>query len=239
MVVGYLPSLTGRYAAEVFGFGLEERHWRHSSVWNKIWKDNLWTSCATEMGLDPFLVGDGLHCLIKDPNQPARIALLTGDKTGQIRRHRTQLLLSLRPHHLNERNEAVFCDSGIILNVGDALYNTYYTILSPESLFTYHDNYGLRSGSLFWHDSEYALRTIVAEDVVGVGGPASNLLAISFMCGITLTLPREISLVGRRQYRFQHPNCPPISPLLPVVYTSDGAWVLGWAFVDDNRAEEI
>ena len=234
MIVRYLPSLTGRHAAQVFGFGLAEQHWWHSSIWDKIWEDNGWPLLATEMGLHPVLVGN-LQALVDDLDRPITLTLLTGDKTGQIRLHREELLSSLRPHHLNERHEVVFHDSKIILNVDDALYNTYFTTLCPETLFTYSEVRGLQSGSIYWHDSEYALRTIGPEDVVGVGGPASTLLDISLICGITLTHPRELELFDRRQFLFQHPSCPPISPLLPVVYNANGGWVLGWEFIGDNQ----
>ena len=235
MIVHFLPSLTGRHAAQVFGFGLEEQHRLHSSIWDKIWQDSEWPLLATKMGLHPILVGD-IHALVDNIDRPATLALLTGDKSGQIRSLRRQLLSSLRPHHLNEKHEAVFTDSNIVLNVDDALYNAYYTTLSPETLFTYCDDSGLRSGSIYWDDFEYALRTIRAEDVVGLGGPASTLRDISLVCGITLTHPKEMELPDRRQYRFEHQSCPPISPLLPVVYNKDGGWVLGWELMLANGA---
>jgi hypothetical protein len=73
VVVGNLPSLIGRHTAEVFGFGIEERHQKHSDVWNEIFvRDEGWC-------LNFILIGDDLHNLLNDLKQPAYIALLTGD----------------------------------------------------------------------------------------------------------------------------------------------------------------
>jgi hypothetical protein len=150
--------------------------------------------------------------------------------------HRDELLSSLRLHDLDERYEAVFRDSNIVLNIDDALHSAYYTSLSPETLFTYNDAGRLTAGSLYWQDDMYAVREIGAkgDDVVGIGGPASTALDISFICGITLTHPKEVELVDRRQYLFQHPSCPAVSPLLPVLYTREGGWVLGWDFTGNE-----
>jgi hypothetical protein len=243
MIVQHLPSLTGSYAATVFNFGLEEHHWQHSSIWNIIWEHNRWPSLAEGMGLQPLLIGnlptlrDYLGPTTSNTNasaiylgQPLKLALLAGDKTGQIRFHREELLSSLRPHHLNERQEVVFHNSNIILNIDDAVHCAYYATLSPDTLFTYSDSGLLQSGSLYWRDSEYAVRVIGIEDVVGIGGPASISQDISLVCGITLTHPKEMKLADRRQYLFQHPSCPEISPLLPIVYNKDGGWILGWEF---------
>jgi hypothetical protein len=55
MVVDELPSLTGRHAAEAFGFELEERHQKDSGIWNEIFR------CDEEWGLSFVLIGDDLR----------------------------------------------------------------------------------------------------------------------------------------------------------------------------------
>jgi hypothetical protein len=236
MVIHDLPSLTGRYAAEVFGFELEERHQKHSSVWNKILKDDEeWTSIGTKRGLNPILVGDGLHDLYEDPEQPAYLALLTGDKTGIIRHDKTKLLASLRAHHRNEKREIVFHESNIILNIDEAIYNPFFITLSPKRLFSHHRHNRLRSASLYWQDDEHALRTIGPDDIVGNGERASTLHDVSLICGITLTHPEEMTLRQRRQQCFQHPNCPPAYPLCPIGYKFNGDNILGWEWNDSPR----
>lgn len=150
MVIEYLPSLTGRHAAQVFNFELTERHQKHSDIWNQILKDKeTWTSIVTRQGLNPVLIGDGLHSLWRDPMQPAYIALSTGDKSWDIRYDRTKLLTSLRAYHWNKDNEIVFDESKITLNINEALYSPFIVTLATERLFS--SQHGrLRSASLYW-----------------------------------------------------------------------------------------
>ena len=230
MVVDELPSLTGRHAAEAFGFKLKERHKKHSGVWNEIFR------CDEEWGLNFILIGDDLRDLLNDPKRPACIALLTGDRTGRIRPNKTKFLLSLRPHDLNEKHEIVFHESNIILNVADALYNTFFTTLEPSQLFSCCGDNELRSASLYWQDMEYALRTIGPNDIVGVGGRASTLQSVSYTCGITLTHPKELALKYRHQHCFQHPDCPLAYTLLPTGCNYNGHNILGWELGDDHSA---
>ena len=234
MVIEHLPSLTGRHAATAFNFKLAERHQRHSDIWSKMIKDEeVWTSIATRQGLNLALVGDDLHSLHYDPMNPAYIALVTGDKHGNIRHDRTKLLMSLRAHHWNENNEIVFDESNITLNVDEALHNPFMVTLSPKKLFSYRHG-SLRSASLYWKDSRYALRTIGPDDIVGIGERTSTLQDISLICGITLTHPEETALRQRHQQCFQHPNCPPASPICPVGYRYNGDNILGWDWDDES-----
>ncbi|RFU27841.1 hypothetical protein B7463_g8494, partial [Scytalidium lignicola] len=235
MVVGYLPSLSGRHVAQVFNFKLTEGHQSHSDIWNKIFKDETWVSIATRQGLNPVLIGDDLHNLYCDPMRPAYLALLTGDRTSNLRHDRIKLLASLRPHHWNEDNEIVFDQSNIVLNIIEPLYNSFIVTLPPEKLFTYQYNQ-LRSAALYWKDSRYALRTIGPDDIVGIGERASNLQDISLICAVTLTHPKEMALRRRHQQCFQHPNCPPVYPICPPGYRYNGDNILGWGWDEDFMA---
>jgi hypothetical protein len=237
MVMEYLPSLTGRHTAQAFNFPLTERHQRHSNIWNQIFKDDeAWTPIATQQGLNFFLVGDDLHSLHRDPIHQAYLALSTGDKTGKIRHDKMNLLASLKAHNWNEKNEIVFQESNITLNIDEALHNPFFISLTPEKLFSYQHT-GLRSASLYWKDSQYAVRTIGPDDIVGMGERASILENVSLVCGITLTHPEEIILRQRHQQCFQHPKCPHASPLCPVGYRFNGDNILGWER-DDSAIEE-
>ncbi|PMD60257.1 uncharacterized protein K444DRAFT_528693 [Hyaloscypha bicolor E] len=230
MVIEYLPSLTGKYAAQAFGFKLEEQHEKHAGVWDRIIREeDAWTPIAIRQGLNPVLIGDGLHTLFNDPTQPAYICLSTGDKTRNIRHDQTKLLASLREHHFNENGEVVFHDSKIILNIDEALYNPFFVTLTPKRLFSCRNN-RLCSASLYWADSQYALRTIGPDDIVGIGEKVSTLKDVSHICGITLTHPTEMALRQRHQQCFQHPSCPPTYPVLSLEYNGDN--MLGWEWED-------
>jgi hypothetical protein len=212
MVIEHLPSLTGRHTAQEFKVGMTDQHYRHSSIWKMIIKDEEeWTSAATKRGLNPVLIGDGLHGLFNDPKQPAYLALVTGDNSGDIRYEKAKLLSSLRAYDWSGPGEIVFRESNITLNIGEALWCPEFVSLVPEKLFSCQDT-GLRSASLYWKDNEYALRTIGADDIVGIGERVSNLQDISHICGITLTHPKEMELGGRWQQRFEHPIRPKVYP---------------------------
>jgi hypothetical protein len=233
MVLKELPSLTGRHAAEAFGFELEPRHQKHSSIWNWILNPNDdWTRAALDMGLVPFLAGDDLHKIEGDAKKPVFIVLLTGDETGKIREHRDKLLSSLRPHDLRHGQEVVFHESNIVMNVVDALYNTIFTALDPKSLFRYEDG-ELRSACLYWKDREYAIRYIGAGDIVGIGGQVATLQSVSYTCGITFNAPEESAGLNYQKC-FAHPKCPPAYPLYPSggIYRRNKS--LGWQWGEDH-----
>jgi acyl-coenzyme A thioesterase PaaI-like protein len=233
VVIEYLPSLTGKYAAQVFGFKLEEWHKKHADIWDMVLREGeTWTPVATRQGLNPSLIGDDLHNLFNDPKQPAYICLSTGDKSANIRYDKMKLLASLREHHFNENGEVVFHDSNIILNIDEALYNRFFVTSTPKKLFSCQDN-RLRSASLYWADSQHALRAIGPDDIVGIGERASTLKDVSYICGITLTHPKEMALRQRHQQCFQHPSCPPTYPVLSLDYKYNGDNILGWEWEDE------
>lgn len=233
IVVDELSSLTGRHAAKAFGFQLQERHWRHSSILNEIFETNEWAEIARDLGYAPFLFGDGLRGLFEDPKQPAYITLLTGDKSGLLLQYRDVFLSSLRSHVRNDKNEISFCNSRIILNVSAVLESTFITTLTPARLFSYDNNNRLQSACLYWQDKEYALHTVRSIDVVGNGGRASTLESISSICGVSMPHPEEVGLSHRQQFCFQHPNCPMVYTLLAAGSRYNGRNILGWRLGGD------
>jgi hypothetical protein len=238
IVLEDLPSLTGKYAADAFGFALEPRHQRHSSIWDLILKpDEDWTPLAVEMGLLPFLVGSDLYKVEEGSTEPAFLVLLTGTETGSIRQYRDKLLSSLRPHDLENGEEIVFKNSNIVLNVVDALYNTFFTTLDPRRLFSYEEG-ELRSACLYWKDSDYALRPVGCSDIVGIGGLTPTLESVSYICGITFKAPDNIS-GPCYQKCFVHQKCPPAYPIYPSGSTYRRNNTLGWQWGDDHIVGQI
>jgi hypothetical protein len=234
-VIDGLPSLTGRYAADVFQFTLQAQHKKHSDILKLIIRDDeSWTLIARRLGLRLALLGDDLHALYNDPTLPAYLALLTGDNTKSIRHDKTKLFKALQPHHRNENNEVVFANSRIILSVDEAVYNPFFVTLDPKRLFGYGDDKKLRSASLYLEDRQYALRTIQEPDIVGVGDGVLSLRDVSDICGVTLTHPREVEMKRRYQQCFQSRNCLLVFPLCPVGYRFNGDNILGWEWGDGN-----
>jgi hypothetical protein len=235
IVVDDLPSLAGRHAAEILGFGLEEGHQRHSNIWNELFKTYEWALSVIELGFNPFLVGDDLYGLFNDPKEPAYIALLTGDKSGKLGYCKDRLISSLRPHSRNEKDDIVFHESGIVLNVTDALYSTFFTTLTPKRLSSYCDDTQLWSAWLYWQDKEYALRTVKSNSIVGTGDRASTLESVSSVYRISLPHPREMRLSHRRQYCFQYPSCPIVYTHLPAGCKYNGHNILGWELGENHE----
>jgi hypothetical protein len=232
MVIEHVPSLTGKYVAQVFSFKLEERHQKHADIWDRIFREkDTWTPTAIRQGLNPSVIGDGLHTLYNDPKQPAYLCLLTGDKTRNIRHDKMKLLTSLREHHFNEKGEVVFHDSKIILNIDEALYNSFFITSTPKKLFSCRKN-RLRSAFLYYTDSQYELREIGPDDIVGIGQQISTLRDVSSICGITLRHPK--GMWQRHQQCFQHPNCPPTYPVCPIGYGYNGDNILGWEWENES-----
>lgn len=226
-----LPSFTGSKAAEVLDFKLHDRERKHSDIWKHVFRDEKWCLIVKRQGLNPILVGDDLHKLYDDPQQSAYIALLTGDNTRNIRHEKSKLLASLKPHDLNEKNEIVFRDSRIVLNIEEPLNNPFFVSLSPKKLFASQHNEP-RSASLYWKDSENLLRAIGPSDIVGLGKGPFVLQDVSVLCCITLTYPKEMSL--RRQFCFQDSDSPAANLLCPSGYCSKGN-ILGWKGEDGPK----
>jgi hypothetical protein len=114
------------------------------------------------------------------------IALVIGDKSRGIRFYSKVFLDSLRPHTFcRAANEVVFKDSNITLNIHDALEAPKIIHMEPEKLFSYQEN-RLCSAYIFLNDSQYALRTLGSESIVGIGGKALTPKHISIICGLVL-----------------------------------------------------
>lgn len=234
MVLKDVPSLTGKHAADALGFTLEPRHQRHSSIWDLILKpDEDWTSFVEDMGLLPFLAGHDLRKIKPGVTEPAFIVLLTGDETGNVRHHRDRLLSSLQPHHLRNRQEVVFKNSNIVMNVVDALYSTFFTTLDPSKLFSYEEG-ELRSACLYWKDEEYALHHIGNGDIVGIGGPAPTIESVSYICGIMFKLPGKFSQGLYYQKCFVHEKCPAAYPIYPNGGIYDRNNTVGWQWGENH-----
>jgi acyl-coenzyme A thioesterase PaaI-like protein len=197
MVIGDLPSLSGSNAAEAFGFRLQERHRKHSDILKNIFRlDEKWTAIARRQGIKLVLVGDNLHALYNDPMQPAYLALVAGDKTKTIRHDIARLLAALRPYKLNKKNEIVFHESRIVLNIDDAIHNPFFITATPKKLFGYCEQGKLRSASLYLQDSEYSLRTIRQDDIVGAGARISTLQDVTSEMGTRIGVQSAVMSVA-------------------------------------------
>jgi len=150
------------------------------------------------MGLIPALLGQGVRNLHNGSHEPAYIVLVTGDYSGELREQRKLLLECLKIDNIKRRfnrktQEVVLEEFNITLNVEDTYLSRESIRMDPRRLFS--DHY-ISSAALFWRD--YNLRIINPDDVVGIGGGASNLESVASWCGVELTHPKMRVIGGAR-----------------------------------------
>ena len=106
-----------------------------------------WTRIAIGQDFNLILVGDDLYSLFDDPERPAYLALIEGDKRD-IRDY-PQLWASFKAHDLKaNRKKIIFKESNITLNIQGALYTRDTIKCTLEKLFSDQRTH-LRSASLY------------------------------------------------------------------------------------------
>ncbi len=195
-----LTSLSLRHAAMVLGFNLSPLQEEHSRVWDAIFEDPSWVYQAIiDLKVKPVLIGQNLHNYINGTDKSVYLTLVIRDKDGVLRFRKDSFLKSLRDRPLlNSKNEVYFPSSNITLNVADIVIAPEIISVDTKRLFSYRHQ-SLKSAYLLWDDPEYKFRTIHSEDIVGIGGKASTLTSVSFICGLSVTFSDHF----REQYVFQ------------------------------------
>ena len=103
------------------------------------------------------------------------------------------MLKNIKRRFNRKTQEVVLEEFNITLNVEDAYLSLESIRMDPRRLFS--DHY-VSSAALFWRD--YNLRIINSDDVVGIGGGASNLGSVASWCGVELTHPKMRVIGGAR-----------------------------------------
>lgn len=190
---------------------------QHDQVWDKIFPHKEWLSIATDMGLVPILLGHDVSRVYNNTFQPPaysnylseklNICLVTGDFSGELAKKKDLLIKCLGIDHKKRRlydsvGIVMLDDAGIILSIINALGPREIIPTDPRDFFS---KDSVSSAALFWGD--YSLRTIGPDDVVGVGGRASNLDSIAHCCAIELTHSDMKQISGTRWNQiFQNPR---------------------------------
>jgi len=188
IVINYFWCLTSKLV-EVFHFGRTLKH-KHDTLWDIAFpKNKKWLSVASAMGLVPALVGQGVRTRYDGSREEAYIVLVTGDYSGDLQLRKQLLLDCLEldndKRRFNERTqEVVLKEHNITLNIEDAYLSFESIRLDPKRLFSKNC---VSSAALFWGDHD--LRIIGPDDVVGIGGRASDLKSVASWCAIELTHP--------------------------------------------------
>jgi len=182
---------------------------KHDKIWDMIFPNQKWLSVASEMGLIPALVGQGVRDLYTGSLEPGYIVLVTGDHSGELRKLRNLLLECLKidnhKRRFSRRTQEVSLEEfNITLNIEDAYLSSASIRMDPRRLFSEDP---ISSAALFWRD--YNLRSINADDVVGIGGRPSNLGSVASWCGVELTHPKMRAIGGARWNQvFENPLLP-------------------------------
>jgi len=103
------------------------------------------------------------------------------------------VLKNIKRRFNRKTQEVVLEEFNITLNVEDAYLSRESIRIDLRRLFS--DHY-VSSAALFCRD--YNLRIINPDDVVGIGGGASNLGSVASWCGVELTHPKMRVIGGAR-----------------------------------------
>jgi hypothetical protein len=120
--------------------------------------------------------------------------------------------------------EVVLEEFNISLNIEDAYLSRESIRIDPRRLFS---ERSVSLTALFWR--VYNLRTINPDDVVGIGGRASNLGSVASLCAVELAHPKMRVIDGARwNQEFRNPLLPPLK-VEPM--GKPGRFTEGWKLV--------
>jgi hypothetical protein len=109
----------------------------------------------------------------------------------------------------------------------------------PEKLFSYTED-RLCSAYLVWDDSDYALRALGSEDIVGIGGKALTLRDVSVICGLVLAFPEDAGIRKTQQvFCIKGLRGRSAGPLCRTGHVYNGDNCLGWKWISNNKANPL
>ena len=222
-VIGYFIHIARKFTGT-----FRKNQQKHDKIWDAIFPSKKWLSVASEMGLIPVLLGQGVRILHSGSHKPAYVVLVTGDYSGELRDQRKLLLECLKidnnKRRFNRRTQEVVLEEfNITLNIEDAYLSPESIRMDPRKLFSEHC---ISSAALFWRD--YNLRAINPDDVVGIGGRASNLGSVASWCGVELTHPK-MKVIGGTRWNQTFEN--PLLPLNVEPMGDPGRFTEGWKLI--------
>ena len=84
------------YIARKFTRTFRVNQHKHDKIWDAVFPNKKWLSVASEMGLIPALLGQGVRNLHNGSHRPAYIVLVTSDYSRELREQRKFLLECLK-----------------------------------------------------------------------------------------------------------------------------------------------
>jgi hypothetical protein len=145
MIRSYVPLISKHVIAEVFRFAPIPKD-KHSRLWNSIFQNEDWLSVMIERGNNPVLIGHDLHYIYHTKDIKTKTKSKTKSKylvlvlgyDGDGRKYNKPYVTdkmglltdSLKPHTRLENGERFFPETGITLNIRNAMYDYHYTTIS-------------------------------------------------------------------------------------------------------------
>ncbi len=165
---------------------LDEESIKLGRVWAMIFKNSDWLEKAEKTGLKPSLFGSDLPALYNGEKRgPAHLALIVSDWSGDARFFKQDLFQSMNKHTYNEKTFEVRFESGIILNIHDAIKCLEgIMIANPKKHFKQGDR-TVFSTVLYY--GERTLRNVGSECIGGMEGVGPKKLAnVRDICSVKL-----------------------------------------------------
>ncbi len=165
---------------------LDEESNKLGRVWAMIFKNSNWLEKAEQSGLKPALFGCNLTALYNGERKGlANVALVISDWSGDARFFEQDLFQSMHKHTYNEKTYEVRFDSGIILNIYDAVKcREGIMVASPRKLFEQGDNC-IFSTLLYY--GERKLRDVEPRYIGGMDGVGPKRLSkVKDICSVKL-----------------------------------------------------
>jgi hypothetical protein len=251
----YLPLISKHVIADAKGFnpGPEDKHtqaWssredKHSRVYNSIFQIDNWLSVAIENGLNPVLIGYDLHYIYHSKNFETKtkstylVLVLGHDSDGgncgkpNVTEDWDLFFKSLKPHTRVRSGEIFFPETGITLNINDAIHDSHSTTISQPRRLVSCKLGKLYSAYLYWNDDSFKVRTIGPEQIVGIGEPLTKD-GISNIVGLTWKhLPEKTP----RQHVFQIAGMENITDQIDNGEGGRFFKVTGWKWKKTTRGE--
>jgi len=187
-ILGFVGFLDKYYINEALPSNSlpDEESIKLGKVWAMIFKNSSWLEKSEKAGLKPSLFGSDLTALYNGENRgPAQLVLVISDWSGDARFFKQDLFQSMNKHTYNEKTFEVRFESGIFLNIYDAVMcREGIMIANLKKYFKQGDN-TVFSTVLYY--GERTLRNVRSDCIGGVGGVgAKNLAKVRDICSVKL-----------------------------------------------------
>ncbi|KAH8587312.1 hypothetical protein B0O99DRAFT_642033 [Bisporella sp. PMI_857] len=236
----FLPHLSKHLVTHAWRLWRKDEVEEHSTVWNKIFKEDTWLCAVVKLGYNPVLIGYDIERFYKGHKGRYYLALaLAHDGDGGRSKPGLDELTGLlgrclRDAHvarINSVSEYYFPKLGLTLNAHDALYGNRFTLVSDPGELVGQPFIvpKLFSAYLYWKDDTFKVRKIKPKKILGIGKSskknANYILGLEmkyFPSGLPSTESRKYP---PRQHYFLRPG---VEWEVDEIWSTDRKGLTGW-----------